>query len=44
MRLRELVDTALAAPFAPEESQVEEAIYPSLMALAFASPAAYSLA
>src|SRR5215510_12947115 len=32
MRLRELVDTALAAPFAPEESQVEEAIYPSLMA------------
>jgi hypothetical protein len=30
MRLRELIDTALAAPFTPEESQVEEAIYPSL--------------
>src|SRR5215468_12751698 len=33
MRLRELVDTALAAPFAPEESQVEKAIYPSLVAV-----------
>lgn len=31
MRLRELIDTALAVPFTPEESQVEEAIYPSLM-------------
>ena len=30
MRLQELIDTALAAPFSPEESQVEEAIYPSL--------------
>jgi trehalose transport system substrate-binding protein len=33
MRLQELLDTALAAPFTPEESQVEEAIYPSLMAV-----------
>jgi ABC-type glycerol-3-phosphate transport system substrate-binding protein len=33
MRLRELVDTALAAPFTPEEGQVAEAIYPSLMAI-----------
>jgi hypothetical protein len=33
MRLQELIDTALAAPFIPEESQVEEAIYPSLMAV-----------
>jgi hypothetical protein len=32
MRLQELIDTALAAPFTPEESQLEEAIYPSLMA------------
>jgi hypothetical protein len=31
IRLQELVDTALAAPFTLEESQVEEAIYPSLM-------------
>ena len=36
MRLQELVDMALAAPFTPEESQVEEAIYPSLMAVASA--------
>jgi trehalose transport system substrate-binding protein len=33
MRLQELVDTALATPFTPEESEVEEAIYPSLMAV-----------
>ena len=33
MRLQELIDTDLAAPFIPEESQVEEAIYPSLMAV-----------
>ena len=28
MRLQELINTALASPFTPEESQVEEAIYP----------------
>ena len=33
MRLQELIDTALVAPFTPEESQTEEAIYPSLMAV-----------
>src|SRR5262249_37552101 len=33
MRLQELIDTALAAPFTPEESQTEEDIYPSLMAV-----------
>jgi trehalose transport system substrate-binding protein len=33
MRLQELVDTALVAPLTPEEAQVEEAIYPSLMAV-----------
>ena len=29
MRLQEMVDTALAAPFTPEEGQVEEAVHPS---------------
>ena len=43
MRLRELVDTALAAPFAPEESQVEEAIYPSLMAVGVSGGVRYFL-
>ena len=28
MCLQELINTALASPFTPEESQVEEAIYP----------------
>jgi hypothetical protein len=27
MRFRELIDTALASPFTPEESQVEKAIH-----------------
>ena len=33
MRLQEMVDTALAAPFTPEEGQVEKAIYASLLTL-----------
>ena len=37
MRLQELVDTALAVPFTPEESQAEEAIYSSLMAVGVSS-------
>src|SRR5215831_8117492 len=43
MRLRELVDTALVAPFTPEEAQVEEAIYPSLMAVGVNSGVRYFL-
>src|SRR5215831_3114614 len=43
MRLQELVDTALVAPFAPEEAQVEEAIYPSLMAVGVNSGVRYFL-
>jgi trehalose transport system substrate-binding protein len=43
MRLRELIDTALAAPFTPEESQVEEAIYPSLMAVGVSGGVRYFL-
>src|SRR4029450_8744163 len=43
MRLRELIDTALAAPFTPEESQVEEAIYPSLMAVGVSGGERYFL-
>jgi len=43
MRLRELLDTALAAPFTPEEGQVEEAIYPSLMAVGVNSGVQYFL-
>jgi trehalose transport system substrate-binding protein len=41
MRLQELVDTALAAPFTPEESQVEEAIYPSLMTVGVSNGVRY---
>jgi trehalose transport system substrate-binding protein len=43
MRLQELIDTALAAPFTPEESQVEEAIYPSLMAVGVSGGVRYFL-
>ena len=43
MRLQELVDTALVAPFTPEEGQVEEAIYPSLMAVGVNSGVRYFL-
>ena len=43
MRLRELIDTALAAPFTPEESQVEEAIYPSPMAVGVSGGVRYFL-
>src|SRR5262252_7778044 len=43
MRLQELIDTALAAPFTPEESQAEEAIYPSLMAVGVSGGVRYFL-
>jgi len=43
MRLQELIDTALAAPFTPEESQVEEANYPSLMAVGVSGEVRYFL-
>src|SRR5215510_7910921 len=43
MRLQELIDTALAAPFTPEEGQVEEAIYPSLMAVGVSGGVRYFL-
>ena len=33
MRLQELIDTALAAPFTLAEGQAEEAIFPALMAV-----------
>ena len=33
LRFQELVDTALAAPFTPDEGQVEKAISPSLLTL-----------
>jgi len=43
MRLRELIDTALAAPFTPEEGQVEAALYPSLMAVGVSGGVRYFL-
>jgi trehalose transport system substrate-binding protein len=43
MRLQELINTALASPFTPEESQVEEAIYPSLMAVGVSGGMRYFL-
>jgi hypothetical protein len=43
MRLQELINTALASPFTPEESQVEEAIYPSLMAVGVSGGVRYFL-
>ena len=43
MRLQELIDTALAAPFTPEESQVEAAVYPSLMAVGVSGGVRYFL-
>src|SRR5215467_13090549 len=43
MRLQELVDTALVAPFTSEEAQVEEAIYPSLLAVGVDSGVRYFL-
>jgi trehalose transport system substrate-binding protein len=43
MRLRELVDTALAVPFTAEEGQAEEAIYPSLMAVGVSGGVRYFL-
>jgi trehalose transport system substrate-binding protein len=43
MRLQELVNTALAAPFIPEEGQAEEAIYPSLMAVGISGGVRYFL-
>lgn len=43
MRLQELISTALASPFTPEESQVEEAIYPSLMAIGVSGGVRYFL-
>jgi hypothetical protein len=43
MRLQELINTALASPFTPEESQAEEAIYPSLMAVGVSGGVRYFL-
>src|SRR5215471_14459857 len=43
MRLQELVDMALVAPFTPEEAQVEEVIYPFLMAVGVTSGVRYFL-
>ena len=43
MRLQELIDTGLTAPFTPEEGQVEEAIYPSLMAVGVSGGVRYFL-
>jgi trehalose transport system substrate-binding protein len=43
MRLQELIDTDLTAPFTPEEGQVEEAIYPSLMAVGVSGGVRYFL-
>ena len=43
MRLQELINTALASPFTPEESRVEEAIYPSLMAVGVSGGMRYFL-
>jgi hypothetical protein len=38
-----MVDTALAAPFSPEEDQVEEVVYPSLMAVGVSGGVRYFL-
>jgi trehalose transport system substrate-binding protein len=43
MRLQELLDTALVAPLTPEESQVDAAIYPSLMAVGISAGVRYFL-
>jgi trehalose transport system substrate-binding protein len=43
MRLQELLDTALVAPLTPEESQVDAAIYPSLMAVGISGGVRYFL-
>jgi trehalose transport system substrate-binding protein len=43
MRLQELVDTALAAPFTLAEAQVDKAILPSLMAVGISSGSRYFL-
>lgn len=43
MRLQEMVDTALAAPFTPEEGQIEEVVHPSLMAVGVSSGVWYFL-
>ena len=41
MRLQELIDTALVAPFTLAEAQVEEAIFPALMAVGSSSGSRY---
>src|SRR5262249_33859821 len=43
MRLHELVDTGLAAPFAPAEAEMDAAVYPSLMTVGVIQSSRYFL-